>query len=156
MARQNDLFLLCDEAYLRLRRGGRGIRSCGVGDPDKSHSIICNLMSKNLGISGWRIGYVISNAELVSEILKINQHLVTCPATVLSYYLVDHFHDLLQVTKPQIKDVLADRAATSLTTSTNSASIISPARPPSTSSCHSAGRLWAPWSSATVCCRSAM
>ena len=45
----------------------------------------------------------------MDQVLKINQHLVTCPATVLSYYLLEHFDDLLEVTKPQIAAVVSWR-----------------------------------------------
>ena len=66
-------------------------------------------MSKNYGISGWRIGYVIANVNLIENILKVNQHLITCPATILEYYLVRHFRELLEITKPQIRDVVDKR-----------------------------------------------
>jgi aspartate aminotransferase/aminotransferase len=60
-------------------------------------------------MSGWRIGYSIANPEVTFEILKVNQHLVTCPATILEYYLARHFDDVLEVTKPQIHEVVRTR-----------------------------------------------
>jgi aminotransferase len=66
-------------------------------------------MSKNYGISGWRIGYVIANESLIANVLKVNQHLITCPATILEWYLARHFYDLLEITKPQIREVVCKR-----------------------------------------------
>jgi len=66
-------------------------------------------MSKSHGISGWRIGYLITRGDLLFQILKINQHLITCPATVLQYYLAKHFEDILSITKPQIQKVVQKR-----------------------------------------------
>jgi aminotransferase len=110
VAERRDLFLLCDEAYSDFLPPGERFVSGGLGDPGKRHTLICNSMSKNYGMSGWRVGYVIANPEVTAQVLKVNQHLVTCPATILSHYLVEHFHDLLEVTGPQIRAVVDKRA----------------------------------------------
>ena len=109
MARRHDVYLLCDEAYSDFVPEEERFISAGVGDPKKRHTVICNSMSKNYGLSGWRVGYVIGDEQLMDQVLKINQHLVTCPATILSYYLTAHFDDLLEVTKPQIAAVVSWR-----------------------------------------------
>jgi aminotransferase len=108
LVRERDFYLIADEAYSDFLLGEQFV-SCGVEDPEKQHTIICNSMSKNYGMSGWRVGYVISNAALAQQILKINQHLITCPATILEYYFERHFDDVLRITKPQIADVLTKR-----------------------------------------------
>jgi aspartate aminotransferase/aminotransferase len=110
LAERHDLFLLCDEAYSDFLPEGERFVSGGLGDPGLRHTVICNSMSKNYGMSGWRVGYVIAGAEVISQVLKVNQHLVTCPATILSHYLAEHFHDLLEVTAPQIRGVVEKRA----------------------------------------------
>ena len=33
----------------------------------------------------------------VAEMLKLNQHLVTCPATILEYYVAKHFQEMLAI-----------------------------------------------------------
>jgi aspartate aminotransferase/aminotransferase len=110
LARERDIYLLADEAYSEFFLGDEFI-SAGVHDPEKRHTIICNSMSKNYGMSGWRVGYVISNAELMEQILKLNQHLITCPATILELYLERHFDDILDITRPQIRAVVEKRVA---------------------------------------------
>lgn len=108
IANDNDLYVVADEAYSDFLPEG-GFVSCGADDPSKRNTLICNTMSKNYGMSGWRVGYVISNAQVIHQILKINQHLVTCPATILSHYLERHFDDILAITRPQIREVVARR-----------------------------------------------
>jgi aspartate/methionine/tyrosine aminotransferase len=108
LARANGLYVLSDEAYSDF---GGGFRSLGTIDPQKTHSIICNSISKNFGISGWRLGYAITNPGLASQILKVNQHLITCPATILQYYVARHFDDIIAVTRPQIDAVVERRRA---------------------------------------------
>jgi aspartate/methionine/tyrosine aminotransferase len=109
LADQNNLFLISDEAYSEFVPGDAFI-SCGVLDPEKKHTIVCNSMSKNYGMSGWRIGYVIGRREIMDEVLKINQHLVTCPPTILQHYLERHFDEVLEITRPQIAEVVRRRA----------------------------------------------
>jgi aspartate aminotransferase/aminotransferase len=109
-ARAHDAYVLSDEAYSDFVVPGP-FRSAGALDRELEHTIVCNSLSKGFGISGWRIGYAISNAEVIDSILKINQHVITCPATILEHYVARHFDELAAVTAPQIRDVLEKRAA---------------------------------------------
>lgn len=108
LARRFDLWILSDEAYSDFLIDDSFISLARL-DPDKKHAVVFNSMSKNYGISGWRIGYVIANRDVISNVLKVNQHLITCPATILQYYLAHHFHRLLEITKPQIQAVVCKR-----------------------------------------------
>jgi aspartate/methionine/tyrosine aminotransferase len=108
LADTHNLFLLADEAYSEFVLDGAFV-SCGALDPEKKHTIVCNSMSKNHGMSGWRLGYVIGRPGLISQVLKINQHLVTCPPTILQYYLERRFDQVLAITTPQIADVVRRR-----------------------------------------------
>jgi len=108
LARQYDLWLLSDEAYSDFLIDDSFVSVARL-DPEKKNSAVFNSMSKNYGISGWRIGYVISNGALINNVLKVNQHLVTCPATILESYLAKHFGELLEITKPQMRDVVCRR-----------------------------------------------
>ena len=110
LAEKHDLFLISDEAYSEFVLGDE-FTSMAIGDPHKQHSIICNSLSKNHGITGWRLGYVITNPELTYQILKVNQHLITCPATILEHYMEKHFYDIAEVIRPQIQAVVQKRKA---------------------------------------------
>jgi aspartate aminotransferase/aminotransferase len=110
ITRDNDLLLLADEGYSEFVKDSK-FRSFGALDARKKHVAVCNSISKNFGMSGWRIGYVIAHPELVDQVLKVNQHLVTCPATILEHYVERHFEDILHVTRPQIRNVVEKRQA---------------------------------------------
>nr|QRW40809.1 hypothetical protein [bacterium] len=109
LADRHGLYLLADEAYNEFVPDPDTFVSCLAFDPEKKHTIVCNSMSKNYGISGWRIGYLIAGAGLVDQILKIQQHVLTCPPTILSYYLAEHFETILEHTRPQISRVVSLR-----------------------------------------------
>jgi aspartate aminotransferase/aminotransferase len=110
LAEKYNLFILSDEAYSDFVEGKDRFISLGNIDRQKKHSIICNSISKNFGISGWRIGYIISNPSLIHQMLKLNQHLITCPATILEYYVAMYFDEILRHTKPQISALNKKRA----------------------------------------------
>jgi aspartate aminotransferase/aminotransferase len=109
VARERGAFILADEAYSDFVLDG-GFTSFGQIDPELKNTIVCNSISKNFGISGWRLGYVFSRADLIYQILKINQHVVTCPATVLQYYVAKHWDDLQRTCRPQIGTLSEKRA----------------------------------------------
>jgi aminotransferase len=109
LAEAHGLLLIADEAYNEFVAPGTDFVACGALDPDMRHTVTINSMSKNYGVSGWRVGYVIAHRRLVDQILKINQHLVTCAPTILSSYLAEHFDDIIEITRPQIQRVVALR-----------------------------------------------
>jgi aspartate aminotransferase/aminotransferase len=109
LAQKNSFFLLSDEAYSDFLMEDEKFISLGTLDKDLANSIVCNSVSKNYGISGWRIGYVIAHQILINEILKVQQHIITCPATILEYYLAKYFFELIKITKPQIFEVVKKR-----------------------------------------------
>lgn len=109
LAERHDLYIISDEAYSDYVLQSDDFISAAAFDPDKAHTIVCNTLSKNYGMSGWRIGYVFTNKDLLFQILKLNQHLITCPATILEWYVARHFEEVLNITAPQIRDVVTKR-----------------------------------------------
>jgi aminotransferase len=105
---KHDLWILCDEAYSDFCVDDEFL-SLVTLDYTKSHVITFNSLSKNLGVSGWRLGYVIANREVVKNILKINQHLITCPPSILETYMAHYYKDIEAEVKPQIIKLLDDR-----------------------------------------------
>jgi len=109
LAQKYNLFILSDEAYSDFILGNDKFVSFGNLDKEKKHTIICNSISKNCGISGWRLGYIISNKYITDEILKVNQHLITCPSTILEFYMAKHFNKIIDIVRPQIGDLIKKR-----------------------------------------------
>lgn len=108
MCRPKGIYILVDEAYSDFVIDD-GFTSMVNVVPDKDGIIVVNSLSKNLGISGWRLGYVISSSDVIYNVLKLNQHLITCPATLLSMYVAHYFNNIVEVTLPQAKAVVEKR-----------------------------------------------
>jgi aspartate aminotransferase/aminotransferase len=100
--------LLVDEAYSEFCVDG-SFFSSGRLDSSLRNLVIVNSLSKNMGMSGWRLGYMLAREELVADVLKLNQHLVTCAPTVLQLYCEKYFDDIRRCCAPQIRDVVAKR-----------------------------------------------
>jgi aminotransferase len=109
LAQKHRLMVISDEAYSDFLPAGSHFTSMARLDPQKRHTIVVNSISKNFGISGWRLGYVISNRSVIDQVLKLNQHFVTCPASILQYYVAKHFKEIISITRPQIQRVVDAR-----------------------------------------------
>jgi aspartate aminotransferase/aminotransferase len=107
--RSRGIYLLVDEAYSDFVLDD-GFVSLAEIAPDKDGVIIVNSLSKNMGMSGWRIGYLISNPTFVDAVLKTNQHIITCAPTILLYYCAHYFDRIIGVTLPQVREVVRKRA----------------------------------------------
>lgn len=109
ICRPKGIYILADEAYSDFVIDGKFTSMVNVV-PDKDGIIVVNSLSKNLGISGWRLGYAIAAPKVIYNILKLNQHLITCPATLLAMYVAHYFKDIISITLPQAEAVVRKRA----------------------------------------------
>ncbi len=109
LARANGIYVLSDEAYSDFVIGER-FQSAARFDEDKTNVVICNSLSKNLGVSGWRLGYVIARRDLIDQILKLNQHIVTCAPAPLERFVAANFDEMRAATRPQIEATVEKRA----------------------------------------------
>lgn len=106
--RSRGIYLMVDEAYSDFILD-EPFHSIAKLVPGYEGVIVINSLSKNLGMSGWRIGYVIASQSLLSALLKLNQHLITCAPTILQLYLIEYFDEILLHTLPQVLDVVEKR-----------------------------------------------
>jgi len=106
--RKHGSYMLVDEAYSDFVIG-RSFSSIASIVPNKEGVIIVNSLSKNMGISGWRIGYAIASSEVMYQLLKLNQHIITCAPTILLMYCEKYFDQLLSITLPQVARVVEKR-----------------------------------------------
>lgn len=107
--RPRGIYIMVDEAYSDFVVD-EPFHSMAKVIPDKDGIVVVNSLSKNMGISGWRIGYVIASPPVITNLLKVNQHLITCAPTILLQYCSRYFDDIISVTLPQVRDVVEKRA----------------------------------------------
>jgi aspartate aminotransferase/aminotransferase len=106
--------LLVDEAYSDFVPKGEFRSAIALGSARlRSDIIVTNSLSKNLGMSGWRLGYVIASSEVQKTLLSIQQNLLTCPPTILQQYVAKYLDEIYGFTEPQIQEILLKREAVS-------------------------------------------
>ncbi len=106
--RKRFIYLLVDEAYSDFVLDD-SFQSIATIVPDLDGVIVVNSLSKNMGMSGWRIGYAIAGARFIQALLKVNQHTITCAPTILLRYVSTYFNQILSITLPQVQEIAGKR-----------------------------------------------
>lgn len=76
MAARRGFYLLSDETYQELYFG-----KTAPPWPEGKAVLHVGTLSKSLGLTGWRIGWLVGPPELVRHLLPLHQHWVTCAPT---------------------------------------------------------------------------
>jgi aspartate/methionine/tyrosine aminotransferase len=108
LSKEKGVYVLVDEAYSDFTRS-EGFQSVATLVRQYSNLIVVNSISKNFGMSGWRIGFTIAASEIIEKLKVINQHLVTCAPTMLQHYIEKNFDDIWDTCNSQIQDLLDKR-----------------------------------------------
>ncbi|MBR2973157.1 MAG: pyridoxal phosphate-dependent aminotransferase, partial [Clostridia bacterium] len=82
----HDLYIISDEVYEHLvYDGAQHVSLATFSEEIKEHTIIVNAVSKTYAMTGWRIGYTASNAELAKVMSNIQSHGTSNPNTIAQY-----------------------------------------------------------------------
>ncbi len=86
-ARKNDLWIITDEVYDRIVYDSEHVSFIGAGY-DKV--IMINSFSKTFAMTGWRIGYVLSeNKEAMGHITKMQYYVTACSNDAMQYAVLE-------------------------------------------------------------------
>lgn len=76
-AQKRDLIVISDEIYADLTYQGE--HTCFSSLPEmRDRTIVLNGFSKAYAMTGWRIGYALSNADFIGAMTKIHQYTMLC------------------------------------------------------------------------------
>ncbi|MFB3886115.1 MAG: pyridoxal phosphate-dependent aminotransferase [Thermodesulfobacteriota bacterium] len=78
LAREKDLFVLSDEIYEKMVYDGARHVSIGSLPGMKERTITVNGFSKNYSMTGWRLGFVAADREVISALVRIHQYATIC------------------------------------------------------------------------------
>ena len=85
LAERHGLFLIIDEAYKDFVYTKEPYFSPAQLSDVRTRIIRVFTFSKAYGMTGWRVGYVHTDAQAAHEILKVHDALVTCAPVVSQY-----------------------------------------------------------------------
>ena len=83
IAVKDNILVLTDEIYDQILYDGAQCVSCASFSGMRERSIVVNGFSKCYAMTGWRLGYLAVDANLLPPILKIHQYMLTCAPTFL-------------------------------------------------------------------------
>jgi len=89
-AKKHDIMVICDEIYAELTYGRKHVSLASLPGM-KERTILISGASKSYAMTGWRLGYLCCNAELMEEILKLHQYLLMCAPTISQHAAIPCF-----------------------------------------------------------------
>ena len=83
LAIKYDIYVITDEVYEHIIYAPH--KHCYISTLDgmSDRTIICSSLSKTYSITGWRLGYVIANAEIIDRVKKVHDFLTVGAAAPL-------------------------------------------------------------------------
>ncbi|RYL93269.1 aminotransferase [Sporolactobacillus sp. THM19-2] len=84
VARKHDLLILSDEIYAELVYDEL-YTSFAALDDMRERTILVSGFSKDLAMTGWRIGFVCAPKDIAEGMLKIHQYTIMCASTMAQY-----------------------------------------------------------------------
>ncbi len=81
LAQEFNIYVLMDEAYEHFVYDTNKFVSMASLPGMAERTITAQTVSKIYNMAGWRVGWIVANADIINQILSIHTHLVTCPTT---------------------------------------------------------------------------
>ena len=82
-ALRNKLLIISDEIYEKIVFDGFDQHSiCSIGKEVQKNSIIINGVSKSYAMTGWRIGYLAGNEEIIKQATKLQGQSTSNPTSI--------------------------------------------------------------------------
>jgi aminotransferase len=103
LAEEKNLLIISDEIYDRLVYGTEHV--CMPALPNmKDRTILLGGFSKDYAMTGWRVGYVCGNKELIAAVGKIHQYCVMSAPTISQFAAIA----ALQIGEPFVQEMKAE------------------------------------------------
>ncbi|MCM1191197.1 MAG: pyridoxal phosphate-dependent aminotransferase [Butyrivibrio sp.] len=80
ICKKHDIILIFDECYKSIVYDGQKFNTVLEFENMKDHAIIINSLSKHYSMTGWRLGYLVGPAEIVSNLPKLQENIAACAA----------------------------------------------------------------------------
>ncbi len=83
-----DLLVVSDEIYSELTYDVKHVSIASLPEMYE-RTLVINGFSKAFAMTGWRLGYVAGEAELISAMTKIHQYSIMCTPTISQYAAIE-------------------------------------------------------------------
>lgn len=82
IAVKHNIYVVFDEIYEKLVYEGEHVNIATFGEDIKNLTVVVNGMAKTYAMTGWRIGFTASNAELAKAMSNIQSHATSNPNSI--------------------------------------------------------------------------
>ena len=89
LAVERNFLVLADEIYSRLVYDGAEFHSVASFPGMRDRAIVISGFSKTFAMTGWRVGYIATDAKLAARILRTHQYSTTCSPTFIQVALAE-------------------------------------------------------------------
>lgn len=90
VAVKNDFYVVADEMYEYLTYGGKKhVSIASLNDEIYKRTITCSGLSKSYSMTGWRVGYTGSSAEIAKLMGSMQSHATSNPNSIAQYASVE-------------------------------------------------------------------
>jgi len=85
LCKKHNIWLMGDECYSHFTYGENKPFSVASLSDSKNHVIIIGSMSKTFAMTGWRLGYTLAPAEIVTATIKLQSQSTSNPTSIAQY-----------------------------------------------------------------------
>ena len=89
VVKKHDIIVLSDEIYSELTYGENSHVSIASIDGMYERTIVINGFSKSYAMTGWRLGYALGPAPLISQMTKLHQYGIMSAPTTAQYAAIE-------------------------------------------------------------------
>lgn len=91
IAKEHDVLVVSDEVYSGLVYDGNSYISCGSFNDHTDNVIVIQSCSKNFSMTGWRVGFVFANEQLISPLTSLLSQSTSGVTTVSQWAAIAAF-----------------------------------------------------------------
>jgi aspartate aminotransferase len=90
---EKDIWIVSDEIYEKLVYGNeKHISVAQISEDAKKRTLVINGVSKSHSMTGWRIGYVAGDEEVVTAMTNLASHSTSNPTTTSQYAAIEAYN----------------------------------------------------------------
>ena len=107
IAYENRILVIADEVYSGLIYDGHQFFYCGSFKKYKNNVIVLQSCSKNFAMTGWRVGFVFGNTELISSLIPAISQTTSGVSLLCQWAAIAAFenaHEIMRVVKKSMQE----------------------------------------------------
>lgn len=100
---KHDLIVISDECYDHFLFDGE-FKSIASLSGMKERTLVINSTSKTFSMTGWRVGYVMGDADFIGTMQNIHEHLAICPTSFAQQGAIKAYTEEIKETKDMLRE----------------------------------------------------